>query len=153
MPRVLNKKLSGVPSGAVYIGRPSKWGNPFVIGRDGTRSEVVARYRSYLLGNTQLMAALPELAGKDLVCWCAPDACHGDVLVELANPKPSADAGARLILAATGHRPGRLGGHAPEIEARLLRLARGYLEAVDRPKAVICASVMLLCQEVKVQPM
>jgi uncharacterized phage-like protein YoqJ len=135
MPRVLNKKFSGVPQGAVYIGRPTKWGNPFVIGRDGSRHEVVAKYRSHLLGNARLMAALPELAGKDLVCWCAPEACHGDVLVELANPKPSA--GARLVLAATGHRPGRLGGHAPEIEARLLRLARGYLEAVDLPKAVI----------------
>ena len=65
-PNVLNKKLSGVPEGAVYIGRPGKWGNPFVIGRDGTRGEVVAKYRAYLLGNRALMAALPELTGKDL---------------------------------------------------------------------------------------
>lgn len=85
MPRVLNKKTSGLPQGAVYIGRPSKWGNPFVIGKHGTRPEVVAKYRAYLLGNAALMAALPELCGKDLVCWCAPEACHGDVLVELAN--------------------------------------------------------------------
>ena len=49
MPRVLNKKTSGVPQGAVYIGRPSKWGNPFVIGKHGTRAEVVAKYRAYLL--------------------------------------------------------------------------------------------------------
>jgi hypothetical protein len=92
MPRVLNKKLSGLPAGAVYIGRPGKWGNPFVIGRDGTRGEVVTKYRAYLLANRALMAALPELTGKDLVCWCAPDACHGDVLLELANPAPSNDA-------------------------------------------------------------
>ena len=85
MPRVLNRKLSGVPEGAVYVGRPSKWGNPFVIGKHGTRDQVVAKYRAYLLGNAQLIAALPELAGKDLVCWCAPCACHGDVLVQLAN--------------------------------------------------------------------
>jgi hypothetical protein len=91
MPRVLNKKLQGIPRGAVYIGRPSKWGNPFVIGRDGTRHEVVAKYRAYLLANPRLLAALPELAGKDLVCWCAPEACHGDVLVELANLTPSSE--------------------------------------------------------------
>lgn len=57
MPRVLNKKRSGVPTGAVYIGRPGKWGNPFVISRDGTRPEVVAKYRAYLLAKPALMAA------------------------------------------------------------------------------------------------
>src|SRR5262249_41455073 len=92
MPKVLNKKLTGVPDGAVYIGRPGKWGNPFVIGRDGTREEVVAKYRTHLLGNPALLAALPELAGKHLVCWCAPEACHGDVLIELANPTQSNEA-------------------------------------------------------------
>lgn len=85
MAKVLNKKHGGVPSGAVYIGRPSKWGNPFVIGRDGTRAQVIAKYRAWLLRNDALMAALPELRGKDLVCWCAPSPCHGDVLLELAN--------------------------------------------------------------------
>jgi hypothetical protein len=90
MSKTLNRKTSGVPQGAVYIGRPSKWGNPFVIGKDGTRSEVIARYRAYLLGNAELMAALSELRGKDLVCWCTPCACHGDVLTALANrPAPS----------------------------------------------------------------
>jgi hypothetical protein len=85
MARVLNKRTHGVPHGAIYIGRPGKWGNPFVIGRDGTREEVVAKYRAHLLGNAALLAALPELRGKDLVCWCAPHACHGDVLLALAN--------------------------------------------------------------------
>ncbi len=72
----------------VYIGRPSKWGNPFVIGRDGTRDEVVARYEAWLLEQPELVAALPELAGKTLGCWCAPRACHGDVLARLANAQP-----------------------------------------------------------------
>ena len=69
----------------VYIGRPSKWGNPFVIGRDGTREEVIARYEAWLLEQPELVAALPELAGKTLGCWCAPRACHGDVLARLAG--------------------------------------------------------------------
>lgn len=69
----------------VYIGRPSKWGNPFVIGTDGTREQVIAKYRRWLESQPQLLAALPELKGKTLGCWCAPDACHGDVLAELAD--------------------------------------------------------------------
>lgn len=69
----------------VYIGRPSKWGNPFTIGRHGTREEVIAKYEEYLLTNPSLMAALPELKGKVLGCWCSPRACHGDVLAKLAN--------------------------------------------------------------------
>jgi hypothetical protein len=67
----------------VYIGRPSKWGNPYVIGRDGSRKQVIAKYRAWLLARPELVAALPELRGKVLGCWCAPQACHGDVLVDL----------------------------------------------------------------------
>lgn len=85
MPKILNKKRDGLPANAVYIGRPGKWGNPFVIGRDGSREQVIAKFRDYLLRSPRLMADLHELRGRDLVCWCAPCACHGDVLVELAN--------------------------------------------------------------------
>ena len=70
----------------VYIGRPSKWGNPFVIGRDGNREQVIEKYRAYVLANPPLLAAVkPELKGKVLGCWCAPQSCHGDVLAELAD--------------------------------------------------------------------
>src|SRR5690554_3305781 len=70
MPKVLNKYKDGVPAGAVYIGRPSKWGNPFVIGKDGDRDEVIAKYRQWLLAQPTLVeAAKRELAGKDLVCF------------------------------------------------------------------------------------
>lgn len=69
----------------VYIGRPSKWGNPYQIGRDGTRKEVINKYKKYLLGRVDLLTALPELRGKILGCWCAPQPCHGDVLVELVK--------------------------------------------------------------------
>lgn len=69
----------------VYIGRPSKWGNPFAIGRDGTRAEVIAKYRAWLPTQPHLVAALPELRGKVLGCWCAPYQCHGDVLVEMSQ--------------------------------------------------------------------
>lgn len=69
----------------VYIGRPSKWGNPFSIGRDGTREQVVEKYRRWLASNTVLQEQLHDLKGKTLGCWCAPNACHGDILMELAN--------------------------------------------------------------------
>ena len=65
--------------------RPGKWGNPFAIGRDGTRDEVIAKYRAWILRQPALMAALHELGGKNLVCWCAPERCHAEVLIELAN--------------------------------------------------------------------
>ena len=68
----------------VYIGRPSKWGNPFAIGRDATRGQVIARYERWLRSQPELVAALHELEGKTLGCWCAPSACHGDVLARLA---------------------------------------------------------------------
>jgi hypothetical protein len=69
----------------VYIGRPSKWGNPYEIGKDGTRAEVVAKYREYILNSPKLLKELVELKGKRLGCWCCPKLCHGDVLVELVD--------------------------------------------------------------------
>ena len=69
----------------VRIDRPSKWGNPFRIGIDGTRDEVIQKYLEWLLNQPELMDQLSELQGKRLGCWCSPDLCHGDVLCELVN--------------------------------------------------------------------
>ncbi len=83
MPTVLNKRTS---SDGAYIGRPSKFGNPFVIGAHGTRDDVVEKYEAWLRSQPALMeAAKRELRGKNLVCWCAPQRCHGDVLLRIAN--------------------------------------------------------------------
>ena len=77
----------------VYIGRPSKWGNPFTIGKDGTREQVIENYSIFLqdliwdsLDDDQhlFIKELAELNGKTLGCWCSPQACHGDVLLKLA---------------------------------------------------------------------
>ena len=85
-PQVLNKKqLKGSVPNSTYIGRPSLWGNPFVIGKDGTRAEVVEKYECWLRRQPSLMAQLDRLRGRHLVCWCAPLRCHGDVLLRLAN--------------------------------------------------------------------
>lgn len=75
---------NAIPEGdIVIIDRRSKWGNPFRIGKDGTRIEVIEKYREYIKGRPDLLAQLQELEGKHLLCWCAPKPCHGDVLIEL----------------------------------------------------------------------
>jgi hypothetical protein len=90
MPKVLNFYKDHNYLGPVYIGRGKgyrgRWGNPFEIGRDGTREEVIAKYREWLLAQPELVAAARrELRGKDLLCFCAPKPCHGDILLEVAN--------------------------------------------------------------------
>lgn len=70
-----------------YIGRPSKWGNPFSIGKDGSREDVISKYREWIVAQPHLMEKLHELRGKVLGCWCAPQPCHGDVLIELMKEK------------------------------------------------------------------
>ncbi len=83
MCRVLNKRKSGIPAGAIYIGRGSKWGNPFRIGPDGDRATVIAKHERWLREQHHLLRAIDELRGHDLVCFCAPLACHGDLLLWL----------------------------------------------------------------------
>lgn len=69
----------------IFVGRPSKWGNPFKKGRDGTLREVLRKYREHILASPELMAALPELKGRRLACFCVPSPCHAQVLVDLVE--------------------------------------------------------------------
>lgn len=81
-------KIGSAPAGAVYIGRGSNWGNPYVIGRDGSRAEVIARYRAYAYRRlSENPAWLDGLVGKDVYCFCAPLACHGDILASLMQER------------------------------------------------------------------
>lgn len=90
------------PEGAVYVGRPGRWGNPFKVGQWVTppvesydpkpvfvrdAAHAVQLYRKWLTGSANRCVDLvPELAGRDLMCWCPLDQpCHADVLLELAN--------------------------------------------------------------------
>jgi len=86
MPKVLNKYKDKIPNGAIYIGRPSKWGNPFVIEKGVSREVVINKYKKWLYEHPELIEACKrELVNKDLVCFCAPKSCHGNVLIEIAN--------------------------------------------------------------------
>jgi hypothetical protein len=70
----------------VYIGRGGKWGNPFIIGRDGTREEVIAKHAEWIEHGEgrYLLDSIHELYGKTLGCHCAPKPCHGCTLARLA---------------------------------------------------------------------
>lgn len=68
----------------VYIGRPSIYGNPFVVGKDGTRSECIKKFEKFARSNDGILNAIKKLP-KDAVlgCHCSPKKCHGDVIVKL----------------------------------------------------------------------
>ena len=112
--RIQRKRTKGyrLPEGAVYVGRPSKWGNPFPVGLPvsvetlngdrawlATADDVTYMFRHWIANEAvypvtavrqrdQLREALAqgELRGKDLACWCPLDQpCHADVLLEIAN--------------------------------------------------------------------
>jgi Domain of unknown function (DUF4326) len=91
--RIQRQRTRGwrMPAHTVYVGRPTPWGNPFVVGKDvATAAEAVARYRQWLVdtaaGQALAARARRELGGKDVACWCRLDQpCHGDVLLALAN--------------------------------------------------------------------
>lgn len=68
----------------VRIDRRTDWGNPFEIPGDGDRAAVIKSYALHYLPNKpSLLGRLEELRGKALGCWCKPEACHGDVLIEV----------------------------------------------------------------------
>jgi hypothetical protein len=74
----------------VYIGRPSPFGNPFQIGKHGDRTTVIQKYREWFykkLNDTEFSCKVNSLRGKRLGCWCAPDPCHGDIIVEYLEGK------------------------------------------------------------------
>jgi len=65
----------------VYIGRPSKWKNPYRIPDDGDRAEVCRKFEEYYFNSEELQRDIHELRGKLLGCFCFPEQCHGDFLI------------------------------------------------------------------------
>jgi len=91
MPKVYNKYHKDAPAGAVYIGRGSPYGNPFIMGKNISRDEICDKFEAMLLSNKELLRKVKtELKGKDLVCFCAPRRCHGDTLLRIANESEKA---------------------------------------------------------------
>ena len=98
--RIQRRRTKGwrMPPGAVYVGRPSKWGNKFTTATSGSAQQAVDDFRYWMgmdadapehFGAALRARAVAELAGMDLVCWCPLSApCHADVLLEVANYDP-----------------------------------------------------------------
>ena len=86
---VLNKHHGNIPENAIYIGRGSKWGNPFPLHKDTNREEVLEKYKKYLTQmiqtNQYTLEDLASLHNQDLVCFCAPKLCHGYPLEKAAK--------------------------------------------------------------------
>lgn len=93
MPKRIQRRRSKgwtMPEGAVYVGRPTKFGNPFRLTPQHSLGEIVRQYREWLNyslpGHEVKEYASVFLRGKDLVCWCPLNRpCHADVLLEIAN--------------------------------------------------------------------
>jgi hypothetical protein len=79
--RVWNRRDKRIPATAVYVGRGTPWGNPFVIGKHGDRDQVCDRFEREVLPALDLT----PLRGRHLSCWCAPLRCHADALLWAAN--------------------------------------------------------------------
>ena len=88
--RVVNRRVEPFD---IYIGRGSIWGNPYTHLAGPTQAKfsvpsreiAIEKYREYLMARPDLLAKIPELKDKVLGCYCKPAACHGDILVELAD--------------------------------------------------------------------
>ena len=92
--KVLNLRDSNyiIPENAVYIGRDNPklglkdigLGNPFIIGRDGSRKDVIRKFRDLVYSSKKRRERIRQIVnGKSVVCWCAPEPCHGDVTLEI----------------------------------------------------------------------
>ena len=89
--RIQRKRTKGweMPPLCQYVGRPTKWGNPYRVGPDGTAADCVKKYRDKIAGNLWSFPTKKDiqlLRGLNLACWCGLDQpCHADVLLEIAN--------------------------------------------------------------------
>jgi Domain of unknown function (DUF4326) len=101
-PKVIKREgRKKLPPNTKPVDRTTKYGNPFRKGPDGSQVEVVAKHRAWLDGEGPdvigrwdrrvVLAEIPELVGKDLACHCSPEPCHGDTLLERANPAETLD--------------------------------------------------------------
>ena len=138
--RVVNKRTERFD---VYIGRPSPFGNPFAIGRDGDRDAVIAKFKTYFYGKLRTDPRFKQhvlaLKGKTLGCFCKPEACHGDVIVDyldsgvIDEPEAAAQAVTKSHRVAPSYEGGGFLPTNPSI--RLLPSAepRGNRHALKRP--------------------
>ena len=93
---------TGKNADGVRIDRGTKWGNPFIIGKDGDRNTVITKYAKHLKSQIDRGEVteqdLQSLKNKDFKCWCAPQACHGQILMKAVNSVPDPAPTAECII-------------------------------------------------------
>jgi uncharacterized protein DUF4326 len=94
--RIQRKRSKGwrMPPNTIYVGRPTKWGNPYVNESPAKLKALFAAMWEarvkYFPKHNRHMQGLEQLRGKNLACWCPLDQpCHADVLLEIANSDSS----------------------------------------------------------------
>ncbi len=147
-PRVVNCHREAYD---VLIDRTTKWGNPFVVGRDGTREECIEKFERWAPTQPHLMAALLELRGKTLGCHCKPKTCHGDPLCRWANAPLTAEPTAQVQVKGEPH---VFAGYRTGSERRLIVVQRirgairvGDLSANGKGKRYLVADGLKTCGE------
>lgn len=135
LPREKGKFI--LPEGAVYVGRPSRWGNPFAL-NTYDRATVLRKFREWVFAPEQFAlreAARQELKGKDLVCWCHPLDCHADIWLVIANGhegRASSTVGV-VAGASEANATSRGVGGGPQRESLGGRILRTWTPAVPEP--------------------
>lgn len=95
--RIQRKRTKGwkAPPNTVYVGRPTKWGNPFVVGEKNELGIIMSAefcvnmYKMFFIFDAEfsIKDVVKELGGKNLSCWCPVNqVCHADILLQIANP-------------------------------------------------------------------
>jgi DNA polymerase elongation subunit (family B)/uncharacterized phage-like protein YoqJ len=157
---VENKKsLSGLLGYSdVYIGRPSLLGNPFPIGNESERLEVIRKFEEYAISNQSVLDEITKLGERlktgeklRLICFCSPKPCHGNIIIKLVrkylgenvvtpretpNYKMTSFGGLFNVACATGHRPNKLGGYDAESKQILFDYAVELLSK-SKPDKII----------------
>jgi hypothetical protein len=89
--RIQRKRTKGwrMPSYTIYVGRPTKYGNPYKRGKDGNIDRVLFLYKCHLEGALKADSTfLDELKGKDLACWCSEGVlCHADIIIKVMKER------------------------------------------------------------------
>jgi hypothetical protein len=136
MPKVLNRHHSNIPADAIYIGRSTAFGNPFIVGQHGNREQVIQKFADWIQTQPRLIERVKtELKNKDLVCSCKPAACHGDILFALANSEDIEKAQARReTIARQAIMAGDLMTAFQHDRMPVALLNGGYLDLVDESK-------------------
>lgn len=165
-PRVIHWRDREHAPGFVYVGRAaprlglpeSPFANPFKIGTDGGRTDVIQKYRTWILGRPDLLLRLRELRGRPLACWCAPEACHADILTafvdadEILDELKASGVSLEVVEGRLRLRPAEKAGEGLVGRLRPLKAEILDLLATDDPSELWRRAVELVAESCRIPP-